>query len=81
VIHWVEHPALIARVRLVGRAPFDRSADADLYRRPTNRDYYIELCRLERWLSVQLNEHIQSTSFERSALSARSGDLIRQELT
>jgi predicted nuclease of restriction endonuclease-like (RecB) superfamily len=48
---------------------------------PLKRDYYIELCRLERWSSRQLHERIQSMLFERSALSRKPDDLIRNELS
>jgi predicted nuclease of restriction endonuclease-like (RecB) superfamily len=48
---------------------------------PLKRDYYIELCRLERWSSRQLHERIQSMLFERSALSRKPADLIRHELS
>ncbi|EDS99572.1 protein of unknown function DUF1016 [Burkholderia ambifaria IOP40-10] len=36
---------------------------------PLKRDCYIELCRVERWSSRQLQERTQSMLFERSALS------------
>ena len=48
---------------------------------PLKRDYYIELCRLERWSSRQLHERIQSMLFERSALSRKPADVIRDELS
>ena len=48
---------------------------------PLRRDYYIELCRLERWSSRQLHERIQSMLFERSALSRKPADVIRHELS
>jgi predicted nuclease of restriction endonuclease-like (RecB) superfamily len=48
---------------------------------PLKRDYYIELCRLERWSSRQLHERIQSMLFERSALSRKPADVIRHELS
>jgi predicted nuclease of restriction endonuclease-like (RecB) superfamily len=47
---------------------------------PVKRDFYIELCRLERWSSRQLHGRIQSMLFERSALSRKSDDVIRHEL-
>ena len=34
---------------------------------PLKRDFYIELCRLERRSSRQLHERMQSMLFERSA--------------
>jgi predicted nuclease of restriction endonuclease-like (RecB) superfamily len=48
---------------------------------PLKRDFYAELCRLERWSSRQLNERIQSMLFERSALSRNPDDVIRSELS
>ncbi|SAK85905.1 hypothetical protein AWB79_05996 [Caballeronia hypogeia] len=48
---------------------------------PLKRDYYIELCRLERWSSRQLQERIQSMLFERSALSRKPAEAIRHELS
>jgi predicted nuclease of restriction endonuclease-like (RecB) superfamily len=48
---------------------------------PLKRDYYIELCRLERWSSRQLHERIQSMLFERSALSRKPAEVIRHELS
>jgi len=36
---------------------------------PLKRDFYVELCRLERWSSRQVQERMQSMLFERSALS------------
>jgi predicted nuclease of restriction endonuclease-like (RecB) superfamily len=48
---------------------------------PLKRDFYVELCRLERWSSRQLQERIQSMLFERSALSRKPADAIRQDLS
>ena len=48
---------------------------------PLKRDYYVELCRLERWSPRQLQERIASMLFERSALSRKPADLIRHELS
>ncbi|MFD1560158.1 YhcG family protein [Paraburkholderia silviterrae] len=45
------------------------------------RDFYIELCRLERWSSRQLQERIHSMLFERSALSRKPAEVIQQELS
>jgi predicted nuclease of restriction endonuclease-like (RecB) superfamily len=47
---------------------------------PLKRDFYIELCRVERWSSRQLQAQIQSMLFERSALSRQPDEVIRQEL-
>jgi len=44
------------------------------------RDFYAELCRLERWSTRTLRQKIDSMLFERTALSKKSAELIRQEL-
>ncbi|WP_028215386.1 PDDEXK nuclease domain-containing protein [Paraburkholderia mimosarum] len=48
---------------------------------PIKRNFYIELCRLERWSSRQLQERVQSMLFERSAISRKPTEVIRQELS
>ena len=48
---------------------------------PLKRDFYFELCRLERWSSRQLQERMQSMLFERSALSRKPTEVIQQELS
>lgn len=47
---------------------------------PLQRDFYTELCRLENWDTRTLAKKIQSMLFERTALSKKPGQLIRQEL-
>ncbi len=47
---------------------------------PLKRDFYVELCRLERWSVRQLQERIQSLLFERSALSRKPDETIRYDL-
>ena len=44
------------------------------------RDFYAEMCRLERWSVRTLRERIGSMLFERTALSRKPDELIRQEL-
>jgi len=44
------------------------------------RDFYIEMCKLERWSSRQLQERIQSMLYERTAISKKPEVLIEQEL-
>ncbi|MEX4003598.1 YhcG family protein [Paraburkholderia sp. EG285A] len=48
---------------------------------PLKRDFYVELCRLERWSSRQLQERIQSMLFERSAISRKPTEVIQKELS
>jgi predicted nuclease of restriction endonuclease-like (RecB) superfamily len=44
------------------------------------REFYLELCRLERWSSRQLQERINSMLFERSATSRKPTEAIRHDL-
>jgi predicted nuclease of restriction endonuclease-like (RecB) superfamily len=48
---------------------------------PLKRNFYIELCRLERWSSRQLQERIESMLFERSAISHKPTEVIKHELS
>ena len=47
---------------------------------PLKRDFYLELCRVERWSSRQLQERIGSMLFERSAISRKPDETIRHDL-
>lgn len=47
---------------------------------PLKRDFYAEMCRVERWNTRTLGKKIQSMLFERTALSRKPEKLIRQEL-
>lgn len=47
---------------------------------PLRREFYLELCRLERWSSRQLQERMDSMLFERSAISRKSADAIGHDL-
>ena len=47
---------------------------------PLKRDFYTEMCRMERWSTRTLAKKIQSMLFERTALSRKPDKLIRQEL-
>lgn len=44
------------------------------------RDFYVEMCRLENWSVRILRKKIQSMLFERTSLSKKPDNLIRQEL-
>ena len=48
---------------------------------PLKRDFYIEICRAERWSVRQLQERINSLLFERTAISKKPEETIRQDLT
>jgi predicted nuclease of restriction endonuclease-like (RecB) superfamily len=48
---------------------------------PLKRDFYAEMCRVERWSTRELRERIDSMLYERTALSKKPEALIRQELS
>lgn len=47
---------------------------------PFQRDFYAEMCRVERWSVRTLRQKIDSMLYERTALSRKPEKLIRQEL-
>lgn len=47
---------------------------------PLKRDFYAEMCRIERWSTRTLQNRIDSMLFERTALSKKPEELIRLEL-
>ena len=47
---------------------------------PLKRDFYAEMCRIERWNTRTLAQKIQSMLYERTALSKKPDQLIRKEL-
>ena len=44
------------------------------------REFYIEMCQLERWSVRQLQERINSMLFERTALSKKPDETIQHDL-
>jgi predicted nuclease of restriction endonuclease-like (RecB) superfamily len=47
---------------------------------PLQRDFYAEMCRIERWSTRALQERMQSMLYERTALSKKPELLIEREL-
>lgn len=47
---------------------------------PLKRDFYADMCRIERWSVRTLRNKIDSMLYERTALSRKPEKLIRQEL-
>jgi len=47
---------------------------------PLKREFYLEMCRLERWSSRQLRERIASQLFERTAISHKSEETLHHDL-
>jgi predicted nuclease of restriction endonuclease-like (RecB) superfamily len=48
---------------------------------PLKREFYAAMCRAERWSTRALAHKIQSMLYERTALSAKPEELVRQELS
>jgi len=48
--------------------------------RPYQRDFYAELCRIERWSVRTLRQRISSMLYERTSLSKKSDELVSIEL-
>ncbi len=48
---------------------------------PLKRDFYLEMCRIEKWSSRQLQERVQSMLYERTAISRKPEKTIHNELT
>jgi predicted nuclease of restriction endonuclease-like (RecB) superfamily len=47
---------------------------------PLKRDFYAEMCRVERWSARTLRQKIGGMLFERTALSRKPAELARQEM-
>ena len=47
---------------------------------PLKREFYIEICKLEKWSSRQLQERIQSLLYERTAISKKPELTIKNDL-
>ena len=47
---------------------------------PLQREFYAEMCRIERWSVRTLRERIQGMLFERTALSRKPAELAKREL-
>jgi predicted nuclease of restriction endonuclease-like (RecB) superfamily len=47
---------------------------------PLKRDFYLQMCRQERWSTRTLQERLDSMLFERTALSRQPDELLAQEL-
>lgn len=47
---------------------------------PLARDFYAQMCSMERWSVRTLRERVDSMLFERTALSKKPDELIQQEL-
>jgi predicted nuclease of restriction endonuclease-like (RecB) superfamily len=47
---------------------------------PLQREFYTQMCRIERWSTRALQEKIQGMLYERTAISRKPGQLARQDL-
>jgi predicted nuclease of restriction endonuclease-like (RecB) superfamily len=50
------------------------------FKEKLKRDFYVEMCRVERWSTRTLQAKIDSMLFERTALSKKPAQLIEQEV-
>ena len=46
---------------------------------PLKRDFYIEMCKLERWSTRTLQERINSMLYERTAISKKPEETIKKD--
>ena len=65
-------------VETIGLESFCR--DHSYRKTDLERDFYAEMCRVERWSVRTLRAKIQSMLFERTALSRKPEKLAKQEL-
>lgn len=49
-------------------------------KQPLQKEFYAEMCRIERWSVRTLRQQVDSMLYERTALSKKPDELIRQEL-
>lgn len=49
-------------------------------KQPLKREFYAEMCRIEKWSVRTLREKIDSMLYERTAISKKPGQLIKQEI-
>jgi len=47
---------------------------------PLKRDFYVQMCKYEKWSSRVLQERIQSMLYERTAISKKSEETIKNDL-
>jgi predicted nuclease of restriction endonuclease-like (RecB) superfamily len=47
---------------------------------PLQREFYTQMCRLERWSTRTLHDKIQGMLYERTAISRKPAELAKQEL-
>ena len=50
------------------------------FKKPLQRDFYAEMCRLERWSVRTLRKKIDGMLYERTAISKKPEELIKQEI-
>jgi len=48
---------------------------------PLKREFYVEMCKAERWSTRTLQDRLDSMLFERTAISKKPEETIRQDLT
>ncbi len=51
------------------------------FKKPLQRDFYAEMCRLERWSVRTLRKKVDGMLYERTAISKKPEELAKKELT
>lgn len=72
-----DEPSMLA---LSGRLSWSHFLELIYLKEPSARDFYAQMCSLERWSVRTLRSRIGSLLFERTALSKEPEELIRREL-
>ncbi len=65
---------------LSGKLSWSHFVELIRIREPLQREFYTEMCRVENWSVRTLRAKIQGMLFERTALSKKPAELIRQEI-
>ena len=58
----------------------DAPAVLDVYRRQAQTTFYMEMTRIEHWDTRALDDKIDAMLYERTALSRKPEEVIKQEL-
>src|SRR6266542_6869097 len=74
----IPYPALVTTVRR--QLGWSHFREIIPLKNDLQRDFYAEMCRIERWSVRTLRQKIDGMLYERSALSRKPDQLIRQEL-
>lgn len=75
-----QFPVLEILQTLSGKLTWSHFVELLRVKQPLAREFYAEMCRVENWSVRTLRAKIQGMLFERTAISKKPDELIRQEL-